>query len=390
VFLERHRHLEQIRRLLRRHRVVALLGARQVGKTTLARMLAARSAAPTAFFDLEDPRDIARLSDPMLALADLRGLVFLDEVQRRPDLFPVLRVLADRPRGAHFLALGSASPELLRQASESLAGRIAFHTLGGLALDEVGESQWRRLWERGGFPRSFTARSRTVSAEWREAFVATFLERDLPQLGVRTSGPTLRRFWSMLAHYHGQIWNSSEFARSFGVSDTTVRHYLDLLSATFVVRQLAPWHANVAKRQVKSPKVYVEDSGLLHTLLDIRTPEQLERHPKVGASWEGFCLGQVVEHLGAKPQECFFWATHAGAELDLLVVRGAERRGFEFKRTTAPAATRSMRTAVQDLKLESLEVIHAGHDAFQLAPKVHAVPLDSLLESVRPLRGTSA
>lgn len=388
--IARPRHLDRLQQLLRRSRVVALLGARQVGKTTLARALAAGYPGRSAFFDLEDPRDIARLSDPMLALADLRGLVVLDEVQRRPDLFPVLRVLADRPRGARFLALGSASPDLLRQASESLAGRIAFHTLGGLALDEVGVSRWRRLWERGGFPRSFTAHSGTLSAEWREAFVATFLERDLPQLGVRTSGPTLRRFWSMLAHYHGQIWNSSEFARSFGVSDTTVRHYLDLLSATFVVRQLAAWHENVSKRQVKSPKVYVEDCGLLHTLLDIRTPEQLERHPKVGASWEGLCLGQVVECLGAKPQECFFWATHAGAELDLLVVRGAERRGFEFKRTTTPALTHSMRTALRDLKLDSLEVIHAGHDTFRLAPKVRAVPLESLLESTPPLRGSRA
>jgi predicted AAA+ superfamily ATPase len=386
VILKRSRHLEQVQRLLRQHRVVALLGARQVGKTTLARRLARSYAGPTAFFDLEDPRDVARLSDPMLALADLRGLVVLDEVQRRPELFPVLRVLADRPRGARFLALGSASPELLRQASESLAGRIAFHTLGGLALDEVGEPQWPKLWERGGFPRSFTARSRTASVEWREAFVSTFLERDLPQLGVRTSGPTLRRFWSMLAHYHGQIWNSSEFARSFGVSDTTVRHYLDLLSATFVVRQLAPWHENVSKRQVKSPKIYVEDSGLLHTLLDIRSPEQLERHPKVGASWEGFCLGQVIEQLGARPQECFFWATHAGAELDLLVVRGAERRGFEFKRTTTPALTPSMRIALEDLNLDSIAVIHAGHEAFPLARKVRAEPLATLLESVRPLR----
>jgi hypothetical protein len=267
-----------------------------------------------------------------------------------------------------------------------LAGRIAFNTLDGLALDEVGEPQWRKLWERGGFPRSFTARSSTASMEWREAFVSTFLERDLPQLGVRTSGPTLRRFWSMLAHYHGQIWNSSEFARSFGVSDTTVRHYLDLLSATFVVRQLAPWHENISKRQVKSPKVYVEDSGLLHTLLDIRSPEQLERHPKVGASWEGFCLGQVIEQLGARPQECFFWATHAGAELDLLVVRGAERRGFEFKRTTTPALTPSMRIALEDLNLDSIEVIHAGHEAFPLARKVRAEPFAKLLESVRPLR----
>jgi len=386
VLLESRRQLQQLQRLLRRNRVVAVLGARQVGKTTLARTLAQRYTGPIAFFDLEDPRDVARLADPMLALGDLRGLVILDEVQRQPEIFPVLRVLADRPRGARFLALGSASPDLLRQASESLAGRIAFHTLNGLALDEVGESQLRRLWERGGFPRSFTARSGSVSLEWREAFVATFLERDLPQLGVRTAGPTLRRFWSMLAHYHGQVWNSSEFARSFGVSDTTVRQYLDLLSATFVVRQLAPWHENVSKRQVKSPKVYVTDTGLLHTLLDIRTSVELERHPKVGASWEGFSLGQVVEHLGARPEECFFWATHAGAELDLLVVRGAERRGFEFKRTTTPAVTRSMKIAMQDLRLDALDVIHAGRETFALGKGIRAVAAGSLLEFVPSLR----
>lgn len=385
MLYRRQRHLELVEGLLRRHRVVALLGARQVGKTTLAREIARRSRGPGTFFDLEDPRDLARLSDPMLALGELRGLVVLDEVQRRPELFPVLRVLADRPRGPRFLALGSASPDLLRQASESVAGRIAFHTLGGLALDEVGEQRWRRLWERGGFPRSFTARASAPSAEWREAFISTFLERDLPQLGVRTSGATLRRFWSMLAHYHGQIWNASELARSFGVSDLTVRHYLDLLSSTFVVRQLAPWHANVSKRQVKSPKVYVEDSGLLHSLLDIRTREQLERHPKVGASWEGFCLREVIQRLGAKPQETFFWATHGGAELDLMVVRGGERRGFEFKRSTTPALTPSMRTAAADLKLDSIDVIHAGRESFRLAPRVRAVPLHKVLELVRPL-----
>ena len=385
MLVERRRHLNRVISLLRRHRVVGLLGARQVGKTTLARTVAERYGGRATFFDLEDPRDLARLADPMLALGEIKGLVVLDEIQRAPETFPVLRVLADKPRGPRFLALGSASPDLLRQASESLAGRIAFHALGGLALDETGESGLHRLWLRGGFPRSYTARSQAASFEWREAFAATFLERDLPQLGVRIPGMTLRRFWSMLAHYHGQIWNSAEFARSFGVSDTTVRHYLDILSGTFVVRLLAPWHANISKRQVKSPKVFIADSGLLHTLLDLRTAEDLERHPKVGASWEGFCLSAVVEHLGARPEECFFWATHSGAELDLLVVRGSQRRGFEFKRSPSPAATPSMHIALRDLQLDSVEVIHAGAESYQLAKKIRAVPLRNLLEDVHPL-----
>jgi predicted AAA+ superfamily ATPase len=385
VELERPRHLKDVTSLLRRHRVVALLGARQVGKTTLARTIAGRFRGRASFFDLEDPRDLARLTEPMLALGDLRGLVVLDEIQRVPEIFPVLRVLADQPRGPRFLALGSASPDLLRQASESLAGRIAFHSMGGLALDETGEGALDRLWLRGGFPRSFLARSQAASLEWREAFVATFLERDLPQLGVRIPGITLRRFWSMLAHYHGQIWNSAEFARSFGVSDTTVRNYLDLLAGTFVVRVLAPWHANVSKRQVKAPKVFIADSGLLHTLLGVRLAEDLERHPKVGASWEGFCLTEVIEHLGARPGECFFWATHAGAELDLLVVRGSRRRGFEFKRSASPTATPSMHIALRDLQLDSLEVIHAGPETYPLAKKIRAVPLRKLLREIRPL-----
>jgi len=386
VLLHRPRHVEQVKGLLRRSRVVAILGARQVGKTTLARRVAADARGKKAFFDLEDPRDLARLADPMLALGELSGLVVLDEVQRRPEIFPSLRVLADLPRGPRFLVLGSASGDLLRQTSESLAGRIAFHPLAGLALDEVGPSRLNQLWERGGFPRSFTARSGAASVEWRRDFVSTFLERDLPQLGVRVPGPTLRRFWTMLAHYHAQIWSSSEFARSFGVADTTVRHYLDLLTATFVVRQLAPWHENLSKRQVKSPKVYIADSGLLHTLLGVQSQAELEGHPKVGASWEGFCLGQVIEHLGARPDECFFWATHAGAELDLLVVRGAARRGFEFKRTSSPAITKSMQVALQDLRLDSLDVIHAGKESFPLGRNVRAVAAHQILEQLPRLK----
>jgi hypothetical protein len=385
--IDRDRQLGTLRRLLSRNRVVAILGARQVGKTTLARAYAERYAHHVTTFDLERPQDLARLEDPELALAGLHGLIVLDEIQRRPELFPVLRTLVDRQRSrARFLVLGSASPDLLRQSSESLAGRIAYHTLSPLSLDEVSPSALERLWLRGGFPRSFTARSLHASAEWRRDFIRTFLERDLPQLGLTIPAATLRRFWTMLAHYHGQVWNSSEFARSFGVSDHTVRRYLDVLASTFVVRILQPWATNLRKRQVKSPKVYVADPGLLHSLLNLETLRDLSGHPKVGASWEGFALGLIAERLGAEPEECHFWSTHAGAELDLLIVRGKKRLGFEFKRTTAPKITPSMRAALADLELTRLDVIHAGSETFPLASRIRAVAATRILEDVDPLR----
>ncbi|HET6202714.1 MAG TPA: ATP-binding protein [Planctomycetota bacterium] len=379
-------HLARIEDLLRRHPIVEILGARQVGKTTLARQLAARRKGVCTFLDLEDPADLGRLGEPRFALVALRGLVVLDEIQRRPDLFPVLRVLADRPRlPARFLLLGSASPDLLRRSTETLAGRISFHELRGFSLDEVGVGSLRRLWLRGAFPRSFLARSDPASAEWRREFVKTFLERDLPQLGVPVPSATMRRFWSMLAHYHGQTWNASEFGRSFGVADTTVRRYLDLLTSTFVIRQLPAWSANVAKRQVKAPKVYLADSGLLHTLLGIEDARTLEAHPKVGASWEGFALEAVVKRLEARAEECFFWRTHAGAELDLFVVRGSRRLGFEMKYTDAPAVTPSMRSALEDLKLDRLDVLHAGAETYPLAPRIRAVAASRVLQDIEPL-----
>ncbi len=384
--IDRSWHRARIRALLRTSPVVAILGARQVGKTTLAKAVARAWPRKVSFFDLEDPADLAGLEDPMLALRPRRGLVVLDEVQRRPGLFPTLRVLADRPaRPARFLVLGSASPDMLRQSSESLAGRIAFHELTGFSLAEVGSRRLDRLWLRGGLPRSFLAGSEEQGRDWRRDFVRTFLQRDIPQLGVQIPAATLERFWGMLAHYHGQVWNSSEFARSFGVSDMTVRKYLDLLTATFVVRQLRPWSENVGKRLVKSPKVYIADSGLLHSLLAIETRDHLERHPKVGASWEGFGIKAVVDRLRARWDECFFWATHAGAELDLLVVRGTKRLGFEFKRTVSPQATRSMRIALEDLKLTRLDVVHAGERTFPLTPRVRAVALARLLDDLQPL-----
>lgn len=376
VVIGRPRHLRTVLSLLSRHPVVAILGARQVGKTTLAREARRRWRGPVAWYDLEDAGHLARLAEPMLALRGLRGLVVIDEVQRLPGLFPTLRVLADRPRRpASFLLLGSASPDLRRQGAETLAGRIAHHVLPPLGPEEVGRAPLARLWLRGGLPRSFLARSDAASAEWRREFVATFLERDLGQMGINFPAQTMRRFWTMLAHYHGQIWNSSEFARSFGVADTTVRGYLDALSATFVVRQLQPWHENIAKRQVKAPKIYLSDSGLLHSLLGLESLVQMESHPRVGASWEGFALEVVIRTMGARPEECFFWATHSGAELDLLIVRGGRRLGFEFKRTEAPTFTPSMRIAVKDLGLDSLQVMHAGRESFPLAERVHAVPL---------------
>jgi predicted AAA+ superfamily ATPase len=379
----RRRQLKTVIELLKNFPVVAILGARQVGTTTLAQQVLEKRGQRGDRFDLEDPADLARLADARLALSGLRGLVVLDEIQRRPDLFPILRVLADRrPKPARFLVLGSASLELLRQSSETLAGRIAFHTLNGFHLDEVGTDKLDRLWVRGGFPSSFLAKTHDLSFNWRRNFIRTFLERDLPQLGIRVPAMTLSRFWAMLAHYHGQIWNSSEFARSFAVTDKTVRHYLDILSAALVVQLLPPWHANIRKRQVKSPKVYIRDSGVLHTLLGLRDGREVERHPKVGASWEGFMLHQVVEWLGAQPEECFFWATHSGAELDLLWVRGRRRWGFEIKRTSAPMLTRSLQTALDALKLQKLYVVHAGEKTFQLHKKVTALASSRILKDI--------
>jgi predicted AAA+ superfamily ATPase len=375
-----------LRRLLAANTVVAILGARQVGKTTLARSYLEHQSRPSTHFDLERAQDLAWLEDPELALGGLRGTVVLDEIQRRPELFPTLRVLVDRPRNpVRFLVLGSASPELLQQSSESLAGRIAYHELSGFTLDEVGIEKLDRLWQRGGFPRSYTANSNAKSYAWRENFIRTFLERDLPQLGFRFSAGTLERFWAMLAHYHGQVWNASEFARAFGVSHHVPRRYLDALQATFMVRVLQPWFENIGKRQVKSPKVYVRDSGLLHCLLELQSLRDLERHPKIGASWEGFMLEAVIHQLGVEGRRCYFWRTHTGAELDLLVTHERKRYGFEIKRTTAPRVTPSMRSALDDLALVRLDVIHAGTETFPLAKKIRAIAATRLLADLKPL-----
>lgn len=375
--LNRIEALSRVRRGLRRNPVVALVGPRQSGKSTIARELLA--ARDVRYFDLEDPVSLARLTEPMTALAPLRGLVVIDEVQRRPDLFPVLRVLADRrPLPARFLVLGSASPSLLRQSSESLAGRLEVIPLQGFSLAEVGMGRQQRHWLRGGFPRSFLARTEEDSRTWRRQFVHTYLERDLPQLGITIPATTLLRFWTMVAHSHGGIWNAADPARSLGIAESTVRRYLDLLTDLYLVRQLQPWHANLAKRQVKAPKVYVRDSGLLHALLGVPDQRGLLGHPRAGASFEGYVIEQALDAL--QPDEAWFWATHAGAELDLLVARGGRRLGIEVKMADAPALTRSMHTALQDLELDRLLVLYPGPRAYPLSDRVEVLPIASLVD----------
>ena len=384
--IERRQELDTIKKLLKRNPVVGIIGARQVGKTTLAQEFSAQTRTVAVYYDLENPEDEARLADPMLVLKQHKGLVIIDEIQRHPDIFPVLRVLVDRKRTpTRFLILGSASPELMQKSSETLAGRVAYHHLSGFSLDEVDIKEHTNLWLRGGFPRSFLAKSHKESHEWRRNFMRTFLERDLPQLGISIRSTTLQRFWTMLAHYHAQVWNSSEFARSFAVADTTVRNYLDVLSAALVVRQLQPWHENISKRQVKSPKVYLSDTGILHALLNLRTLRDVEGHPKLGASWESFVIEQVIRRLQVHSEECFFWATYSGAELDLLIVRGRIKIGFEVKRTSSPRVTPSMQHAIKDLKLNRLDVIHAGDETFPMKEKIRAVAMRNILKDLSPL-----
>jgi predicted AAA+ superfamily ATPase len=359
----RSTYATHVRRALARSPIVSILGPRQVGKTTLARAFA--QGPRVTVFDLENPADFARLSAPMRALEPLRGLVIIDEIQRLPKLFEVLRVLADRPRTpARFMILGSADPRLVRGVSESLAGRVSHIDVGGFDLREVGARHFARLWLRGGFPRSFLAKSDSASLSWRRDYMRDFLQRDLSELGVTIPAATLGRFWNMVAHYHGGIWNAAEFARSLGTSENTARRYLDILSGAWTVRVLQPWFENMGKRQLRSPKVYVRDTGLLHALLDLETHHQLTGHPKAGASWEGFVIEQVLTLLGVR--EAYFWGTHQGAELDLFVVRGGKRYGFEMKMSDAPAASKSMRIAIDDLKLNRLFVLYPGRQSYSL------------------------
>ena len=384
--IRRDSALAALKVALSRSPVVVFVGPRQSGKTTLARELLDEESVN--YFDLEDPASLARLEEPLTALRPLEGLVVIDEVQRRPDLFPVLRVLVDRKdSNARFLILGSASGDLLHQTSESLAGRVERVTLGGFSLDELGRDAQEELWLRGGFPRSYLAASDEDSLAWRKNFIQTLLERDLPQWGVRVPAVALHRFWTMLAHYHGQTWNAAEPARALGVGESTMRRHLDLLTDAFMVRQLQPFHANLKKRQLKSPKIYVRDSGLLHQLLGMGSQKSLLSHPKVGASWEGFVIEQVLrtEHH----DEAFFWGTHQGAEIDLVLRRGSDLFGVECKRADAPRVTPSIRIALEDLDLRGLAVLYPGTKRFPIAEHVEAVPLQSIADGA-PLFGSKS
>ncbi|MCK4514474.1 MAG: ATP-binding protein [Spirochaetaceae bacterium] len=351
--------------------ITVIVGPRQCGKTTLARVLPSDD-----YFDLEDPRSLARLEEPQTTLERLTGTVVIDEVQRKPELMPLLRYLVDQSDQVRYLLLGSASPDLIRGSAETLAGRVSYHELGPFLQDEIGVVNWRNLWLRGGFPRSFLAPDDRASFLWREDFMRSYLERDIPQLGISIPAETLRRFWVMISHYHGQILNLSELGRSFGVSDHTVRRYLDILVGTFMIRLLPPWYANVGKRLVKAPKLYVRDSGVFHSLQGISTPRLLDEHPKLGASWEGFALEQAVRLLGIP--DPYFWRTHTGAEIDLLWFTGGKTWGMEFKYSDAPRISRGLRVSMDDLRPEHVWIVYPGPKSYELDSHVSVIPLEKV------------
>lgn len=375
--IQRPRFSRRLDDAFRVHPIAALLGPRQCGKTTLARGYS-KTEDDVSYFDLENPVDLQRLSAPMTILESLQGLVVIDEIQRRPEIFELLRVLVDRPDSdTRFLILGSASPSLVKGVSESLAGRAGFVDLGGFSLEEIGLESQDQLWTRGGFPRSFLAPDESASRAWREGFIRTFLERDIPQLGITIASETLRRFWTMVAHYHGQVWNAAEFARSLGSSEKTARRYLDILAGAYMIRVLPPWFENLGKRQVKSPKVYIRDSGVLHSLLQLGSRDDVLGHPKLGASWEGFVVEQILNRFDTR--DAYFWATHNGAELDLMITIDGRRHGFEIKFSDAPKRRRSMLTAVSDLGLEHLWVVYPGTTRYSLSEHISVVPLGAIV-----------
>jgi len=376
--IKRTPELELLKKLFKDNPIVAILGPRQSGKTTLAHQFSHLLVSKVTAFDLENPRDVQRIKEPLLALEDVKGFVIIDEIQKLPNLFPVLRVLSDRSKKTKYLILGSASRDLIRQSSESLAGRISYMEIGGFFLKHVGAQHLEKLWIRGGFPRSYLASSEASSYQWREDFIATFLERDIPQLGLKIPAKSLGRFWGMLAHYHGQIFSASEIGRSLGVSDHTAQRYLDLLSGTFMVRQLQPWYYNTKKRLIKRPKIYFRDTGILHALLSLEEKNDLLLHPKLGASWEGFALEEAIRHLQLKEDEAFFWGVHTGAELDLVFEKKGKLYGIEIKYAQAPSLTSSMRFALAELSLKHLWVVYPGKEEYSLSKTITVVPLAGL------------
>jgi len=376
--INRKRDITNFEKLLDLFPATAILGARQCGKTTLAKHF-----AYDHFFDLENPRDLARLENPQLALESLSGLIIIDEIQRKPNLFPLLRYLIDNNPKQKYLILGSASRDLIQQSSETLAGRIAYYLLKGFSISDIGTKNINCLLQRGGFPRSFLANTEEASVLWRENYITTFLERDLPQLGISIPSAAMRRFWTMLSHYHGQTLNYSELGRSFGVSDHSILRYLEILEGTFMIRILRPWHNNTSKRLVKAPKIYFRDSGIFHTLQSVESEQQLLTHPKLGASWEGFALEMVCHVIGKQNEEIFFWGTHGGAELDLFWKQGGRSWGAEFKYTDAPRLTTSMKTALTDLDLSHLWVIYPGTEKYLLEKRITVLPLSRIDEMLQ-------
>lgn len=371
--INRQRQLDGLQKYLDFSPVVAILGPRQSGKTTLAKRVAADH-----YFDLENPRDLARLESAQTALESLTGLVVIDEVQLRPELFPLLRHLVDVQDDTRYLILGSASRDLIRQGNETLAGRILFLHLNGFALDEVGSDNWKQLWWRGGFPRAYLAPTDELSQKWLDDYITTFLERDIPQFGIQVPAATLRRFWIMLSHYHGNLINYSELGRSLQVADTTIRHYIDILESSFMIRVLRPWFTNTSKRLVKRPKIYLNDSGLFHRLQSFEDRAYLESHPKLGASWEGFALNQLIQLSGLSDDRFFFWATQSGAEVDLLWQRNGKTYAVEFKYGDAPRRTKSMTAALKELELEHLWVVYPGKVSYPLSGDITVQPVAEL------------
>lgn len=375
--MEREYYLKQVGAGFNVHPVVAILGPRQCGKTTLARQFIKKESSKVHYFDMEDPNDLALFDNAKQLLGSLEGMIVIDEIQRKANLFPLLRVLVDRDNNKQrYLILGSASPELIKQSSETLAGRVQFMELTPFSWTEVGNSN--KLWLRGGFPKSFLADTTEKSEIWREHYIRTFLERDMPNLGIKISPINMRRFWSMLTHYHGNIFNASELARSLGLSQPTIKHYIDILTNTFMIRQLQPWFENISKRQVKMPKIYFRDTGILHSLLNLSHDEIL-RHPKLGASWEGYALEEVIRRNNARSEECYFWATHSGAEIDLLIVKGEKKFGFEFKYTDSPKITKSIHVCKKSLNLENITIISPGVKEYELDKNIFICGLENYL-----------
>ena len=376
--IQRSKDTAKLKKLIKLFPVTALLGPRQCGKTVLAKQFKSDH-----YFDLENPRDLARLAQPQLTFESLQGLIVIDEIQRMPDLFPLLRYIVDSNPNQKYLILGSASRDLIRQTSESLAGRVAYYYLGGFRLIDIGYTNTRKLWIRGGFPKSYLAGSQEASIIWRENYITTFLERDIPQLGLSIPANTLRRFWTMLSHYHGQLLNYSELARSFGISDVTVRRYIDILAGTFMVRIVQPWHVNVGKRLIKRPKMYITDSGLFHTLMSIGTEKELFSHNKLGASWEGFALEVISQNIEKRHEEMYFWSTHTGAEIDLFWQNHGKNWGVEFKYSDAPQLTKSMQVAINDLNLSHLWVVYPGKETYPLSESVTVLAIKDIIQNMK-------